>query len=319
MPRSIWSGSISFGLVNVPVKLYPAVRSHDVRFSQLHRETGARVRQKRVDEVTGEEVAYGDIVKGYEIGDGHYVLVEKDELEALAPEASRTIDIRDFVERAGIDPMYYDRPYYLAPAGPAAGKPYRLLVEAMERADRVAIASVVMRTKQHLLALRAHDGVLVANTMNFADEVQPAGAIDDLRFAADISVAERELEMAERLIDTLATDFDASVYEDEHHDRVVAFLESKAEGRAVAAPEGAPDTGEVIDLMAALERSLEAGSRSTGGGTAGGTGDDYDEMSKSQLYDLAQQRDIPGRSSMSKAELVAALRDTAAPEERKAG
>lgn len=307
MARAIWSGSISFGLVNVPIKLFSAVRGHDIRFTQLHRDTGARVRRKRVDESTGDEVDYGDIVKGYEVGDGRYVVVEQDELDALAPEASRTIDIRDFVERGDIDPLYFDRPYYLAPANEAAGKPYRLLVEAMERSDKVAIASFVMRTKEHLVALRAVDGVLVANTMNYADEVQPAEGLEGLEFA-DVEVRDRELAMAEQLIESLVTEFDATAYEDRHHDQVVAFLHEKAEGREVAVPEPADDTGEVIDLMAALERSLEAG-RAGGASSAGDTpADDYDGMSKSALYELAQERDVDGRSSMSKAELVAALR-----------
>ncbi|MBW3620155.1 MAG: Ku protein, partial [Actinobacteria bacterium] len=248
MPRSMWSGAISFGLVSVPVKLYPATSSHDIRFTQLHRETGARVRQKRVDEQTGEEVAYEDIVKGYEVGAGRYVLVERDELEGLDPEASRTIDIRDFVDREDIDPLYYDRPYYLAPAGKPAGKAYRLLVEAMEKADKVAIASFVMRTKEYLVALRATDGHLVANTMNYADEIRPAGQIGELEFAADVEVNDRELDMAERLIESLSTEFDPSAYEDRHHERVVAFLEQKAEGREVAIPEPAQDDGDVIDL-----------------------------------------------------------------------
>ncbi len=305
MPRAIWSGSISFGLVSVPVKLFPAVRGHDIRFTQLHRDTGARVRRRRVDESTGDEVDYGDIVKGYEVGDGRYVVVEQSELDALAPTASRTIEIRDFVERADIDPLFYDRPYYLAPASEAAGKPYRLLVEAMGTSDRVAIASFVMRTKEHLVALRASDGVLVANTMNYADEVQPAGELEGLEFT-EVDVSDRELTMAQQLIDSLSTDFDAAAYEDRHHEQVVAFLQSKAEGDEVAVPEPAEDTGEVIDLMAALERSLQAGRDA--GQRAPAAGDDYDGMSKSALYELAQERDLEGRSSMTKDELVAALR-----------
>jgi DNA end-binding protein Ku len=311
VPRAIWSGSISFGLVNVPVKLFPAVRSHDIRFTQLHRDSGGRVRRKRVDETTGEEVAYDDIVKGYEVGAGRYVLVDPDEIDALAPEASRTIDIHDFVARDEIDPLYYDRPYYLAPATASAGKPYRLLLEAMQHADKVAIASFVMRTKEHLVALRAQDGVMVANTMNFVDEVQPADRIDGLELA-EVDVNPRELEMAQRLIDSLVTRFDATAYEDRHHQRVISFLESKAEGRQVAAPEAAADTGEVIDLMAALERSLAAGQeaeRASAGATGVDDADDYRELSKSQLYDLAQQRDVEGRSGMTKAELIAALRE----------
>lgn len=305
MPRSIWSGSISFGLVSVPVKLYPATTSHDVRFTQLHRDTGARVRRKRVDEETGDEVAFDDIVKGYEVGEGRYLVLDPDELDALAPEASRTIDIRAFVSQDEIDPLYYDRPYYLAPATDAAAKPYRLLLDAMRATDRVAVATFVMRTKEHLVALRARDGVLVANTMKHADEVRPAVDLDGLEHVAEVEVRDRELAMAEQLIESLAEPFDIDAYEDEHHARVLAYLEDKAAGNEVTIPTAAEESGEVIDLMAALERSLAAGSRST----AETPTHDLAARSKSELYELAQERDLPGRSGMTKDELVAALGD----------
>lgn len=319
MARAIWSGSISFGLVTVPVKLYSAVRRHDVRFTQLHGETGARVRQRRVDESTGEEVDYGDIVKGYEIGDGRYIAVDRDELDALAPESSRQISLLDFVDIDQVDPIHADRPYYLAPDGQAARKPYRLLVEAMERTGRAGVARFVMRTKEHLALLRPRDGVLIANTLYWADEVVVPDSIEELDLE-DVEVGDREVEMAERLISSLATEWDADAYTDEHHERVVKFLEDKAAGREVTAPTAPEPEGEVVDLMQALERSLAAagqeGAGAAGDGAARAAGDGQgglSELTRAELYDLAQERDIPGRSSMTKGELVEALSDADAP------
>jgi DNA end-binding protein Ku len=310
MPRAIWSGAISFGLVTVPVKLHPAVSSHDVRFTQLHADTGARVRRKRVDEQTGEEVAYGDIVKGYEIADGRYVRVDPEELQALAPEASRTIDVLDFVELSEVDPIRLARAYYLVPDGEAARRPYRLLVEAMERSGRAAVGRFVMRTKEHLALVRPRRGVLVANTMHHADEVVEPEALD-IDGLDEVEVGDRELEMAERLIDSLTTEWEPERYRDEHHERVVAFLEDKAAGREVVVSEPEEAGGEVVDLMDALERSLRDASGGAGsdGREAAGRDDELASMSKKELYDLAQAADLPGRSSMTKDELVEALRE----------
>jgi DNA end-binding protein Ku len=321
--RATWSGAISFGLVTVPVQMFTAVRSQTLRFRQLHAETKAPVKQKRVDAETGEEVSYDDIVKGYEVPGGGYVVVDPAELAELDPAASRLVDIRDFVEQAEIDPIYYDRPYYLAPDGEAAAKPYRLLTEAMERSGKVAIASFVMRNKEHLAAIRAQDGLLVLSTMHHADEVADPAELDVSERLADVEVRDREVEMAEKLIDSLLTDFDPHCYPDEHRARVEAYLEAKAEGQEVEMPTSDRETGNVVDLVAALEQSLErakgggdragaeqsssAGSGS-GSSTGSGSGDDYASMSKRALYELAQQRDIPGRSGLSKDELVEALR-----------
>ncbi|MBW3619137.1 MAG: Ku protein [Actinobacteria bacterium] len=312
MARATWSGSISFGLVNVPVKLYTAVRSHDVHFTQLHEDTHARVRRKRVDEETGEEVPYEEIVKGYEVEDEQYVVVDPDELEELDPQASRLIDIRDFVEQAEIDPIYYDRPYYLMPDGEAAVKPYQLLTDAMERSEKVAIAKLVMRNKEYLAAIRARDGLLLMSTMNYADEVVDPDELEAPdRSGADVS--QREIAMAEQLIDSLVTAFDPAAYEDEYQERVVEFLEAKAEGEDVEITAPERDTGGVVDLMSALEQSLERAKGGGGSGRSGG-GRDYAELSKDELYELAQERDVPGRSSMTKDELVEALGDDAAAE-----
>ena len=320
MARPTWRGAISFGLVNVPVQLFTAVRSHDVRFRQLNKHTKHPVRQLRVDAETGEQVAYQDIIKGYEISDGRYVVVDPDELAELDPTASRLIEILDYVDQSEIDPVYYDRAYYLAPDGETAGKPYRLLTEAMERAGKVAIARFVMRDKEYISAIRAHDGMLVLSTMHHDDEVaEPAEFGDDV-FRTSTEVRPREVQMAEQLIESMTTSFDPEKYPDEYRQRVLEYLEAKAGGEQVEISAQKPETGEVIDLMAALERSLDRARQ----GDAGGREDDgepaaeepstpprrdrYDEMTRDELYDLAQERKLSGRSTMSKAELVAALR-----------
>src|SRR4051812_25573123 len=260
MPRSIWSGAISFGLVNVPIKLYSAVSKKTVRFHQLHGTTGTRIQQRRVDPSTGEEVSYEDIVKGYEIGKDRYVVITPDELESLDPEKTRTIDIEDFVEESEIDPLYYDHPYYLAPAT-GAEKPYRLLLDAMAQAGRVAIARVVIRNKEQLVAIRPAENVLTMSTMNFADEVVPAETIDEVAAAegdgGKAKTTKRELDMAEQLIDSLTSEFDPSKYHDTYRERVIDLIERKAAGEEIAAPPEAPEPAPVPDLMAALEASLQ--------------------------------------------------------------
>ena len=260
MPRSIWSGAISFGLVNVPVKLYSAVSKKTVRFHQLHGDTGVRIQQKRVDPSTGDEVAYEDIVKGYEIGKDRYVVVTPDELESLDPEKTRTIDIEDFVDESEIDPLYYDHPYYLAP-DTGAEKAYRLLVDAMQAAGKVAIARVVIRNKENLVAIRpSAEGALTMSTMNFADEVVAADSIDAIAGDEDASkqkTTKRELDMAQQLIDSLTSDFDPTKYRDTYRERVLELVEKKAAGEEIAVQPDAPEPAAVPDLMAALEASLE--------------------------------------------------------------
>src|SRR6185437_11128578 len=228
MPRSIWTGAISFGLFTVPVKLYSAVNRKTVRFHQLSGKSGVRIAQKRVDPQSGEEVAYEDIVKGYELSPDRYVVVEPGELDALQPKKTKTIEIEDFVELTQIDPVFYDHPYYLAP-GPGGLKPYRLLLEAMRETGRVAIARVVIRSKEQLVALRPMgDDVLGISTMLFADEVVEPGKIDELSAAADVEATKRELDIAKQLVESLAGPFDPSRYHDTYREEVIDLIERKA-------------------------------------------------------------------------------------------
>src|SRR5215218_7055715 len=258
MPRSMWSGAISFGLVNVPIKLYSAVSKKTVRFHQLNGDTGSRIAQKRVDSVTGEEVPYENLVKGYELTKDSYVLINPDELEALDPERSRTIDIEDFVDLADIAPVFYDHPYYLVPDKGAA-KAYGLLLDAMRESGKVAIAKVVLRSKEQLVAIRPAPGdVLMMETMIFADEVVAPDSIDDLPEAEALQASERELGMAQQLIDSLSTEFDPAKYRDEYREKVLELIERKAAGEEIAVQPEAPQPARVPDLMAALEASLAA-------------------------------------------------------------
>jgi DNA end-binding protein Ku len=257
MPRSIWSGAISFGLINVPVKLYSAVSRKTVRFHQLNADTGVRIQQKRIDPSTGDEVGYDQIVKGYELTKDRYVVVTPDELEALDPEKTRTIDIEDFVDLEEIDPVYYDQPYYLVPDKGAA-KAYGLLLNAMRESDKVAIARVVLRTKEQLVAIRPAENVLMMETMIFADEVVSPDAIEELPDAKDLKVSDRELKMAEQLIASLSTDFEPDKYKDSYRDKVLDLVERKAQGEEIAVQPEAEKPSKVPDLMAALEASLAA-------------------------------------------------------------
>jgi DNA end-binding protein Ku len=257
MPRSIWSGAISFGLVNVPVKLYSAVSRKTVRFHQLNRETGNRISQRRVDPETGDDVAYDDIVKGYELTKDRYVVITPEELEALDPERTRTIDIEDFVDLEDIDPIFYDHPYYLVP-DTGATKAYGLLLNAMRESGKVAIAKVVLRSKEQLVAIRPQDGLLCMETMIFADEVVSHDSIDELPAASDLNASPRELKMAQQLIDSLSTDWTPEKYRDEYREKVLELIERKAAGEEIAVQPEAPQPAKVPDLMAALEASLAA-------------------------------------------------------------
>jgi DNA end-binding protein Ku len=260
MARSIWTGAISFGLVTVPVKLYSSVNRKTVRFHQLSGKSGVRISQRRVDPSTGDEVAYEDIVKGFEITPDRYVVIEPGELEALEPKKTKTIEIEDFVELSDIDPIFYDHPYYLAP-GTGGAKPYRLLLDAMRESGRVAIARVVIRSKEQLVALRPmrDDHVLGMSTMLFGDEIVDPETIDELGAADEVETTDRELDIAKQLIESLAGPFDPDKYRDEYRDEVLNLIERKAAGEEIAVQPAAEEEAEPVpDLMAALKASLDA-------------------------------------------------------------
>lgn len=263
MPRAIWSGAISFGLVNIPVKLYSAVSRKTVRFNQLDGKDGTRIQQKRVNPKTGDEVPYERIVKGFEISPDRYVVVKPEELETIEPRKTHMIEIEDFVELDQIDPIFYDHPYYLAP-GKGATKAYALLLKAMEESGRVGIARVVIRSKEQLVALRAQDGVLHMETMLFGDEVIAPDSLEEIPDAAELEASAREVKMAGELIESLSAEFDPSKYRDSYRDQVLDLIERKAEGEEIAVQPDEEERPEVPDLMAALEASIASAKRQGG-------------------------------------------------------
>jgi DNA end-binding protein Ku len=294
MARAIWSGSISFGLVSVPVKAFAAVRDHSVHFNQLERKTGARINYKKVSEKSGKEVSGDDIESGYEISSGKYVIVEDAELEKLRPRTSRTIDISDFVDLSEIDPIYYERTYWLGPDGEAAERPYRLLLAAMEAENKAGIGTVVMRKKQYLAAIRPLDGALAMSTMRFADEVVPQKDIDALP-GKGAKPEPRELKLASQIIGSLATEWDPKRYHDTYTEELKSLIEAKAAGKEIVVEEEAPADSNVLDLMQALEASLEAARK--GGGKKMAT-----EVAKvaEQLAEEAADEDEPEPKSRAK-------------------
>jgi DNA end-binding protein Ku len=246
---------VSFGLVSIPIKLYNAVSRKNVHFNQIDSRTGARIRYLKVSDADGSEVPSEAIVKGYQLSSGDYVLVGDDELSTLDPEASRTIEIEQFVDLSEIDPVFYDAAYYLAP-DKAARKPYALLVRAMEERTRVAIARFVMRSKQYLCALRSEDGVLVLSTMVYADEVNDPAELGELDGVEEVSISDRELRMARQLVDSLTEEFDPGKFEDTYRNRVLDLIERKAAGEELVAPPTPAAEEKLVDLMAALEESV---------------------------------------------------------------
>ena len=261
MARAVWSGAISFGLVSVPVKAYKAVREHGVHFHQLDKKSGARVRYEKVSEKSGKPVE--DIELGYERSKGRYVTFDPDEISQLRPKSTKTVEVTDFVDLTEIDPVFYDTTYWLVPDGEAAARAYRLLVQAMEENERVAIGTVVMRNKQHLVALRPLDGALGMTTMWFADEVVPKSDIDGI--PRKTKVAPKEMKLANQIIDALSAEWNPKQYKDTYTDTLRDLIDRKAKGEEISIEEEAPEGAKVHDLMEALEASLEAARKGKGG------------------------------------------------------
>jgi DNA end-binding protein Ku len=300
MPRAIWTGSISFGLVNVPVRMYSAIEEKDLHFNYVHEPDGSRIGYQKFCKEEERPVPDEEIVKAFEIEKGEWVYMTDEDFEAAAPEAHRTIDIRDFVPSEDIDPIYFERTYFLGPQENGE-KIYALLVRAMENSGLAAIAKYVMRDKQHLGCLRVRDGVVTLEKMFFADEIRP---LDEIK-PGPAKVDERELEMAAKLIESYSGAFEPEKYDDTYRDALCEVIRAKRKGKKPPKPATVGDRP--TDLMAALRASLEAapGRRSATNGSSGNGG--LATKSKDELYELAKKADVKGRADMSKDELVDAL------------
>jgi DNA end-binding protein Ku len=319
MARAIWTGSLSFGLVNIPVGLHTATEDKTIHFNQFQAGTSDRVRIKRVNERTGEEVEYSQIVKGYDLGGGEYVIVTPDELEAIEPGRSRTIDISDFVDLEDIDPIYYKSTYYLAPNAKDGNRAYGLLLEAMRDAGKVGIATFVLRGKQHLVAVRPEDDVLVLETMFFADEIRdPTVELGNL--PTETTFQPREIETAKLLIDSMSAKWDPERYEDSYRQKVEEMIDRKRQGQVVAvarAPEQAPN---VVDLMQALRASVEAAKSSRmNAGSEGVVPDAATGVVGSTTAGSRGPKRAPAGSATARAELPASSRPRSTPSRPRAG
>lgn len=331
MARALWTGFVSFGLVSVPVGMFRATEDQTVHFNQLNKKTGNRIRYKKVDEVSGEEVPASEIVNGHDVGDGEYVIVTKEELKDAAPGKSELIEISDFVDLASIDPVYFRQSYYLAPRGKGADRAYSLLRQAMEETGKIGIATLVLRDKEHLVAVRPADDVLVLETMYFPAEIRtPSEELDTLPEKATFEG--RELQVAKTLVEALTVDWEPDRYHNTYRERIGELIEAKRDGKAIVAKTDKPTTN-VVDLMAALEASVARSATPSdqpksapptpkASGRKAGTPKSapapaLEKLSKAKLAALAAEFDIAGRSSMNKDDLVSALNDAGATEKPK--
>jgi DNA end-binding protein Ku len=313
MPRALWTGSLSFGLVNVPVQLVSAARDLDYHFHELHEKDKARIEQRRFCSKEDVEVMYEEVAHSYDL-DGKQVIVTDAELASVEPRKTRTVEIEAFVSLADVDPVYFDHPYLVVPAGDSEGtlRAYRLLVEVMERSERAALGRFVMRTKEYLAAVRVREGALTLTTMLFHDEIRPTKPIP----TGGKKPAKKQLDQAVELIEALSTDWDPERYEDCYRERLRKVIEDKRKRRTIEAPQPEKEPSPAPDLMDALQRALDnvrsgkdPRAEPEGENGAGGDGD-LDELSRDELYERAQKEGIPGRTKMSKKELVKALSDS---------
>ncbi len=339
MARAIWSGALNFGLVTVPIELYSATQDHTIHFRQFQRGTSDRIRYLRVNERTGEEVPYDQIIKGYDLGGDQYVLIEPEELDEIAPGRSRTIDIDAFVDLEEIDPIYFQKTYWLAPAKEEFDRAYTLLIEAMARTNRIGLARFVMRGREYLAAVRASDGVLALNTLLFPEDIRsPQEEISKL--PATVEAREKEIDMAVNLIESMTDEWRPEEYHDTYNERVMQLIEDKRAGRTVTPAEPPREATQVVDLFEALSRSVEsrrkgrkasdkAESRTRGRPGREGKGaksraeeraaksrgkrrqpePDLSELTKDELDRMARDLDIKGRSKMRRDELEKALKE----------
>jgi DNA end-binding protein Ku len=302
--RPIWNGAINFGLVTVPVELYGATEDHTISFRQFERGTSDRIRYKRVNERTGKEVAFSDIVKGAEIGGGDYVIIEPDELDAIAPGRSRTIDISAFVDIDDIDPIHYQKTYWLAPAKEEYGRAYSLLLQAMRKSNRAGVATFVMRGKEYLTAVRAGEELLILTTLLFAEDLRDPAK--ELKSLPDITPARgKELDMAISLIESMSEEWKPDEYHDTYTQRVEQLIEDKKEGREYVTEEAPSEPTKVVDLFEALAKSVE--SRKKKREPAAEPAGDLSELTKTELDKLARDLDIKGRSKMTRDDLEKAV------------
>ncbi|EHR59165.1 non-homologous end joining protein Ku [Saccharomonospora cyanea] len=348
MARAIWSGALNFGLVTVPVELYSATQDHTIHFRQFQRGTPDRIRYRRVNERTGEEVPYDEIVKGYDLGGEEYVILEPQELDEIAPGRSRTIDIDAFVGLEEIDPIYFQKTYWLAPTKEEFGRSYSLLLEALTKTNRVGLARLVMRGKEYIAAVRAGDGVLMLNTLLFPEDIKEPHEVTELPETGQ--AGEREIDMAVSLIESMAEKWEPEDYHDTYTERVMQLIEDKRAGRTITPAEEPRAATKIVDLFEALSRSIEgrrqeagkpskrAGSRTKETeekprrGRAAGRDKQVrrttasrgkrsevalSELTKGDLDRMARDLDIKGRSKMNRAELEKAVRNANRRQERR--
>jgi DNA end-binding protein Ku len=309
MARPIWSGSLSFGLVNVPVQLFSAARDLDYHFHQLHGKDGARIEQRRYCSEEDVDIDWAEVARSYDL-DGKQVIVTDEELDSVEPRKTRTIDIEAFVDASDVDPIYFDHPYFLVPAGESEGtlRAYQLLVEAMQSFERVALGRFVMRTKEYLAAVTVRDGALALSTMLFHDEVRPTDPIP----TGGKKPSKARVDRAVAIIEELSAEWNPERYTDCYRERLKRVIDRKRKGERIKAPEPEKEPAPVPDLMAALERTLENVRRGDAPRHApdGGGRDELEGLSRDELYERAQKEEVPGRSKMSRKELVEALADS---------